>query len=154
MLPDSAFVQSCRSHPVHGLKTARKTDHFLTVLFHGLSIPTDPGISARQIEGGRTKAKGPHHLRTGQDQITELRSDQGSVFQGMLTADDSIPDEVLWIPVIHDQTEMQIGYLLGGGWQFGHRRQGLPVIQEPSFAGRGRFGGGSGNRTKPRFSNR
>ena len=61
----------------------------------------------------------------------------------MLAADQAVPQEVLAIPGIGDERQMQIGDLLDGPGQFGQRRQGLPVIVDLPL-GRARSSGSHG----------
>ena len=98
---------------------ARQTNDSRAVLFHGLGIPANPAIAARQIEGRRTKTKGTHHLRTGQNKVTQLRSHQRSSFERMLTADEPVPNEVLRVLRSGNEAQMQIADLLDRLGQLG-----------------------------------
>ena len=79
---------------------ARQTQNQVPVFFEGLGIPANPAITARQIEGRRTKADGSEDSGAGQQEVAQLRAHQGSAAQGMGAADQAVPDQVVGIAIV------------------------------------------------------
>jgi hypothetical protein len=53
----------------------RQANDQCSVLGHGIGVPPNPTVPARQVEGGRTKADGTQDvLFAGHDQIAQLRT--------------------------------------------------------------------------------
>ena len=72
--------------------------------------------------------------------MSPIRSHQGSPLQRVLTADHPIPNQVLGIPVVDDQAQMEIFDPLDRRGELWNRRQRLTIVQERSFARTSRSG--------------
>ena len=83
--------------------------------------------------GRRTKTKGSHYPLVALDHIAQLRTHQWPVAQGVLSANEPVPNPMGRIGLIADQPQTQATHPLPRSAQPRQRRQSLPIIVEAAW---------------------